>query len=226
MEANEGTTGERISLMTLHAAKGLEFDTVFLPGWEEGLFPSPRAIDENGRSGLEEERRLAHVGLTRARRRARIYFASNRRLHGMWNATVPSRFINDLPEAHVEVMDAPVYYGTTHGTSRGGTFGGYQSGRSESRFDKMGSRSSDMNAQRGERFSNSGQGRGATVIEGRILSSSTRNSSHASSFQAGARVFHVKFGPGTVSEIEGQKLTVDFDKAGRKMVLESFVQAQ
>ena len=98
MEANESDTAERVSLMTLHAAKGLEFDTVFLPGWEEGLFPNQRALDESGRAGLEEERRLAHVGITRARRRAKIYFASNRRIHGLWNSTVPSRFVDDLPE--------------------------------------------------------------------------------------------------------------------------------
>ena len=70
--------------MTLHSAKGLEFDTVFLPGWEEGLFPHQRALDEQGRAGLEEERRLAHVGLTRARKRAKIFFATNRRMHGLW----------------------------------------------------------------------------------------------------------------------------------------------
>ena len=93
--------------MTLHAAKGLEFDTVFLPGWEEGLFPNQRALDESGRAGLEEERRLAYVGLTRARRRAKISFAANRRIHGLWNSTIPSRFVDELPEAHVEVTEAP-----------------------------------------------------------------------------------------------------------------------
>ena len=84
--------------MTLHAAKGLEFDTVFLPGWEEGLFPHQRSLDENGRAGLEEERRLAYVGLTRARRRAKVWFASNRRIHGLWQSTIPSRFVDELPE--------------------------------------------------------------------------------------------------------------------------------
>ena len=93
--------------MTLHAAKGLEFDTVFLPGWEEGLFPNQRALDESGRAGLEEERRLAYVGITRARRRAKIWFASNRRIHGLWQSTIPSRFLDELPEAHVEVTEAP-----------------------------------------------------------------------------------------------------------------------
>ena len=91
--------------MTLHSAKGLEFDTVFLPGWEEGLFPSQRTLDESGRAGLEEERRLAYVGITRARKRAYIRFASNRRMHGLWQASIPSRFLDELPEAHVDVVE-------------------------------------------------------------------------------------------------------------------------
>ena len=112
--------------MTLHSAKGLEFDTVFLPGWEEGLFPHQRSLDESGRAGLEEERRLAHVGLTRARKRAKIYFATNRRIHGLWTSTMPSRFLDELPEAHVEVKEAA-----------GGTGGFGMSGYGASRFDEM-----------------------------------------------------------------------------------------
>ena len=124
MDAEQSDGEERVSIMTLHSAKGLEFDTVFLPGWEEGLLPHQRSLDDQGRAGLEEERRLAHVGLTRARKRAKIYFVSNRRIHGSWSSTIPSRFIDELPEAHVEVQQ-----------SKGG-FGGY-GGYGASRFDEM-----------------------------------------------------------------------------------------
>lgn len=107
MEKDEAAGGERVSIMTLHGAKGLEFETVYLPGWEEGLFPHQRSLDENGRAGLEEERRLAYVGVTRAKRRAKIFFATNRRIHGLWQSTIPSRFLDDLPPKHVEVVEAP-----------------------------------------------------------------------------------------------------------------------
>src|SRR5207253_8437244 len=101
MDRDDGALDEAVSIMTLHSAKGLEFDTVFLPGWEEGLFPSQRTLDDQGRAGLEEERRLAHVGLTRARRRAKIHLASNRRMHGLWHTNLPSRSHDELPAPHV-----------------------------------------------------------------------------------------------------------------------------
>jgi DNA helicase-2/ATP-dependent DNA helicase PcrA len=85
-------------MMTLHGAKGLEFDTVFLPGWEEGVFPNQRALDEGGNKSLEEERRLAYVGITRARKRAIISHAANRRIYANWQSSIPSRFIAELPE--------------------------------------------------------------------------------------------------------------------------------
>ena len=128
MDTDRGAEVDAVSIMTLHSAKGLEFDTVFLPGWEEGLFPHQRALDEQGRAGLEEERRLAHVGLTRARRRAKIYFASNRRMRGLWQSNIPSRFLDELPEAAVEVNEAKGGFGAMG--SMGGNYGA-------SRFDEM-----------------------------------------------------------------------------------------
>src|ERR1700677_2235051 len=126
MDRDGGAEDDAVSLMTLHSAKGLEFDNVFLPGWEEGLFPSQRTLDEQGRAGLEEERRLAHVGLTRARRRAKLYFATNRRIHGTWSTTIPSRFLDELPAPNVEITE-----------SRGGSGWGGSSGYGPSRFDNV-----------------------------------------------------------------------------------------
>ncbi|MGB6639086.1 MAG: 3'-5' exonuclease, partial [Bradyrhizobium sp.] len=126
MDRDGGAEEEAVSLMTLHSAKGLEFDNVFLPGWEEGLFPSQRTLDEQGRAGLEEERRLAHVGLTRARRRAKLYFATNRRIHGTWSTTIPSRFLDELPADNVEITE-----------SKGGSGWGGAGGYGPSRFDNV-----------------------------------------------------------------------------------------
>jgi DNA helicase II / ATP-dependent DNA helicase PcrA len=228
MEVAEAEGDDRVTIMTLHAAKGLEFDTVFLPGWEEGVFPHPRALDEQGRAGLEEERRLAYVGITRARERAKIWFASNRRIHGSWNASIPSRFVDELPEAHVEVMAAggPAF---AHGR------GGYLGGSSGSRFDRAtpfgGSSYSTPGWQRAQAAGGFGRdpgpqerrgaGGGGKVIEGEIVA---RSSGPSAKFGEGARVFHVKFGGGVVVAIDGNKLTVDFDKAGRKMVLEGYLE--
>src|SRR6201999_4651767 len=126
MDRDGGPDDEAVSLMTLHSAKGLEFDNVFLPGWEEGLFPSQRTLDEQGRAGLEEERGLAHVGLTRARRRAKLYFATNRRIHGTWSTTIPSRFLDELPAPNVEITE-----------SKGGSGWGGSGGYGPSRFDNV-----------------------------------------------------------------------------------------
>jgi DNA helicase-2/ATP-dependent DNA helicase PcrA len=231
METAEGESDDRVTIMTLHAAKGLEFDTVFLPGWEEGLFPHPRALDDQGKAGLEEERRLAYVGLTRARFNAHVMFASNRRIHGSWNATVPSRFVDELPEADVEVRES----GPSFATGRGGFFAGNGGG---SRFDRMtpfgGSSYATPGWQRAERQSGGFAGRtpppagerargaGGRLIEGELLAKSTVQSAR---FAVGARVFHIKFGAGDVAAVDGNKLTVDFDKAGRKLVLEGYLEA-
>ncbi len=208
-EVQSQDSGPRVTLMTMHAAKGLEFDVVFLPGWEEGLFPSQRALDDNGLAGLEEERRLAYVGVTRARRRAAIYFAANRQVRGLWQSSPPSRFIDELPEAHVEVIEAadPPNYAPA------------------SRFDEAvfsGRRYETPGWKRAqERSQDAGYRRPAPprVIEGRAMALGAETSA----YRIGERVFHQKFGPGRVTAVDGAKLTVDFDKAGRKMVLDSFI---
>ncbi len=218
----DGARGEdAVTIMTLHAAKGLEFDTVFLPGWEEGLFPHQRSLDENGRAGLEEERRLAYVGVTRAKRRAKIWFASNRRVHGMWQSSIPSRFLDELPEADVDVIEVPAAFSS----GMGGVYG-------QSRFDKTEPFNSTYSTpgwkraqERGFDRGSAGPGarsRGPMTIEGELVAASTAPSA---GFAEGARVFHQKFGNGTVVEVEGNKLTVAFDKAGQKKLLDSFVKA-
>jgi len=218
----DGAAGEdAVSIMTLHSAKGLEFDTVFLPGWEEGLFPHQRALDEQGRAGLEEERRLAHVGITRARRRAKIYFATNRRIHGTWSTTVPSRFLDELPADHVEITE-----------SKGGSGWGGAGGYGASRFDNLeafGSSYTTPGWQRAQsnrgRNAREGAGRGGDrrgplTIEGELVAKSTGTTSE---FSLGERIFHQKFGYGRITRIDGNKLTIAFEKAGEKKVVDSFV---
>ena len=251
MDRDSAESEQAVNIMTLHSAKGLEFDCVFLPGWEEGLFPHQRSLDESGRAGLEEERRLAHVGLTRARKLAKIYFATNRRIHGLWTSTVPSRFLDELPEAHVEVKEAA-----------GGAGGFGMSGYGASRFDEMNAFGSGYTTPGWQRaqgrkgrggFYDNGQpryvpdgvfddgpidsdrpsggksrdrgvkrqGRAPLTIDGELVAKSTGT---VSSFAVGERVFHQKFGNGNVVAVDGNKLTIAFDKAGEKRVVDSFVE--
>jgi DNA helicase II / ATP-dependent DNA helicase PcrA len=249
MDAEQNEDLDAVNIMTLHGAKGLEFDTVFLPGWEEGLFPHQRALDEGGRAGLEEERRLAYVGLTRAKQRAHIWFVSNRRIHGMWQSTIPSRFLDELPGDHVEVMEASGTYG---GYGQGGNFGrqnpygasrfdspqafsgsyatpGWaraQANRTEATTQNWGSRSGHAVERIGYGETDSGFGAGRGSVKGRVIDGELIAKSVAtepSKFAVGDRVFHMKFGNGSIASIEGNKLTIDFDKAGQKRVLDGFV---
>ena len=206
---------DAVTIMTLHSAKGLEYDTVFLPGWEEGLFPSQRTMDELGRAGLEEERRLAYVGITRGKRRVRVSMAQNRRIHGLWQSALPSRFVDELPADVVEVKDTGSGYG-------GYTYGGGAAGRFN-HADPFESVYNTPGWQRAKAQQASRKGGGPLTIDGELVARSVDIGSDRSSYETGQRVFHLKFGYGEISAIEGNKLTIDFDKAGRKKVLESFV---
>ena len=209
MEQNDGR--EKIALMTLHAAKGLEFDNVYLPGWEEGLFPHQRSLDENGQSGLEEERRLAYVGITRARKRANISFAANRRIHGTWQSGIPSRFVAELPEEHIERVETNSGFGGMMQT---------QDRWSASAFESTYSSPGWKRAQ--ARASGGGTVNRPPVIDGQAFLVAT-NDPGASPYARGQRVFHEKFGYGRIAAIEGNKLTVDFEHAGEKRVVAAFV---
>ena len=359
MDAELNAELDAVSLMTLHSAKGLEFETVFLPGWEEGLFPHQRSLDEGGRSGLEEERRLAYVGITRGKKRVKIWFVSNRRIHGLWQSTIPSRFLDELPEAHVDVMEASASYGGYgaggmggYGSSRwdadafsttsyatpgwrraqaaragegglgagGGTGGGERApdtawgsrsgpkdrsitygeagatgpnlraradlsakadryarqsernaglapddldqdpessaasagpspraasesraagsaatgfaGRMDTRRSTTGNRDRpaagapgrghNQPPSRGAGLYSTARAGGPREIAGELIAKSVVP--EESRFTVGDRVFHLKFGNGSVAAIEGNKLTVDFDRAGQKRVLDGFVQ--
>jgi DNA helicase-2/ATP-dependent DNA helicase PcrA len=215
MEIAQDESGDRINLMTLHAAKGLEFDTVFLPGWEEGLFPSQRTMDESGLAGLEEERRLAYVGLTRAKKRARVSFAANRRVHGSWQSALPSRFIAEIPEAHVEMVADEGFYGGSLGfrdNAGGPAF--------SSTYDSPGWKRAQAYR---EQNRSSGQPRTRPpLIEAQAYSVQTSDPV-ASQYARGDRVFHQKFGYGRVAHVDGNKLTVEVDKAGEKKVIDQFV---
>jgi DNA helicase-2/ATP-dependent DNA helicase PcrA len=218
MDNAQDKGAECISIMTLHAAKGLEFDAVFLPGWEDGLFPSQRSMDESGKKGLEEERRLAYVGITRARQLCTITFAANRRIYNQWQSSMPSRFVDELPETHVEVMTPPGLYGGAYGGAsnfgNGGMAdvgGGYSSGLEKRAgeanvYNSPGWKRMQANAAKTAR-------RDPVIIDAKALPD----------FTIGDRVFHQKFGYGAVEMIDDDKLSVAFEKAGTKKVVASYV---
>jgi DNA helicase II / ATP-dependent DNA helicase PcrA len=202
MDAAEGDAADMVNIMTLHSAKGLEFDSVFLPGWEEGVFPNQRALEEHGLKALEEERRLAYVGLTRARQRATVTFAANRRIYGQWQSSIPSRFVEELPSDHTEMLaETGLMPGST------GTWGA--PGFSETEV---------LRAPRWLPRS------GAPLIEGHAVPARGHEVRRIGGFKSGDRVFHQKFGYGTVQRVEDNKLAISFDKAGDKMVMDSFVE--
>ncbi len=218
MDNDASDASEKLTIMTLHAAKGLEFDNVVLVGWEEGVFPSQRALDEGGSKALEEERRLAYVGITRAKQTATIFHAANRQIYGQWTAAIPSRFISELPPASVDVTSTmsggpSLWRAALNGSGAGGDpFGDVARGTG-----------------RGPgwaRAASSGGFKAATrmpVIEARASAVSVGLKGRAD-VAVGSKVFHSKFGSGTVTAIDGNKLEIDFEHAGAKRVLDSFIE--
>ncbi|MBY6217861.1 ATP-dependent helicase [Qipengyuania aquimaris] len=217
MDNDRRDDGEKVTIMTMHAAKGLEFDHVFLPGWEEGVFPSQRAIDEGGLASLEEERRLAYVAITRAKRRCTIYHAANRRIYGQWTSSIPSRFIEELPDEHVESE-------TT--MSGGASLWRANWTEQEDPFAHVSSTSPDRSTARGPGWQRALSTRYDSTPK-RLAEPGKSAASFAakprSDIAIGARVFHEKFGYGFVTDQEGNKLEIEFEKAGTKRVLDSFV---
>jgi DNA helicase-2/ATP-dependent DNA helicase PcrA len=218
MDNDQAKQGEKVTIMTIHAAKGLEFPIVFLAGWEEGVFPSQRALDEGGLASLEEERRLAYVAITRARAKATILHAANRRIYGQWTSSIPSRFVSELPKEHIEeetTMSGGESLWRAQWSERGDPFAHLAAARS----DRASTRGAGWQRAQG-RFSAEPQ----RVVEARGSAVSLGNKGR-DDLSVGQRVFHGKFGYGTIQEIEGNKLEIDFEKAGRKRVLDSFVSA-
>jgi DNA helicase-2/ATP-dependent DNA helicase PcrA len=230
MDNDEARQGDRVTIMTIHAAKGLEFDRVYLPGWEEGVFPSQRSLDEGGLAALEEERRLAYVAITRARRQATIMHAANRRIYGQWTSSIPSRFLAELPKGHIEeetTMTGGESLWRAQWSERTDPFAhvarptrgpGWQRATRLTPSPQRGEGDSRSSASgvRASRWTNQ------PPLEVRA-SAVTLGNQGRTDLALGQRVFHGKFGYGTIAAIEGNKLEIDFEHAGRKKVLDSFV---
>ena len=213
MDNETEEASEKVSIMTLHAAKGLEFPAVFLPGWEEGLFPSQRSMDESGQKGLEEERRLAYVGITRAERLCTISFASNRRVYGQWQSQLPSRFIDELPVDHVTVLTPPGLYGGGYGAAAPASFA--------STIESRATKADVYNSPGWKRMQEHAGVRG--MSQPREARGITIDAQAVSAYGIGDRVFHQKFGYGEVIEVEGDKLDIEFDHAGSKKIVARWV---
>ena len=203
MEIDKNPDGNKVSLMTLHAAKGLEFDFVYLPGWEEGVFPNQRSLDEGGIESLEEERRLAYVGITRAKIKSSIFYAANRKMHNQWLSSIPSRFINEMPEDNLEIN-------LSHFSGNQKSFTDIE----EDTFDQ-----SDYSTPGWERAKIESRIKNLENNESKIITNSNAK------YSKGSMVIHKKFGQGKVESVDGKKLTIDFGESGTRKVMENFVES-
>jgi DNA helicase II / ATP-dependent DNA helicase PcrA len=217
MDNDSEDATEKVTLMTLHAAKGLEFPVVFLPGWEDGLLPSQRSLDAQGKKGLEEERRLAYVGLTRAEALCVVSFAANRRVHGQWQSQLPSRFVDDLPAAHVEVLTPPGLQGGGFGAAA--PFAAAPFAAPASDLEDRATRADVYNAPGWRRM----QARAGAAAPRALAAPGARGPDEGPMFRTGERVRHERFGTGTVMTVDGDKLGVAFDRGGEKHIIARFL---
>ncbi|MBO9516783.1 MAG: UvrD-helicase domain-containing protein [Porphyrobacter sp.] len=217
MDNDAADETEKVTIMTIHAAKGLEFDHVFLPGWEEGVFPSQRALDEGGLASLEEERRLAYVAITRARRRCTIMHAANRRIYGQWTSSIPSRFIAELPAEHI-VQETTLTGGASLWRANWSEQDDPFAHVSEARPDRSQARGPGW-----QRALSTGYDRLPKRLPEPSRSAASFAAKPRTDIAIGARVFHDKFGYGEVVDQEGNKLEIEFEQSGRKRVIDSFV---
>ena len=218
MDKDSGDSDASLTIMTIHAAKGLEFDNVFLVGWEDGVFPSQRALDEGGLASLEEERRLAYVAITRAKRRCTIIYAANRRIYGQWTSSIPSRFVGELPADHIDSEQT---------MTGGASLWRANWSEREDPFAHLAAANATRAGQRGPGWQRAATSGGFNTTPQRIAetgrSAVSLGNKGRGDLSVGQRIFHQKFGYGDIAEIEGNKLEIDFEQAGRKRVMDSFV---
>ena len=200
MENTANNQYDSVNIMTLHGSKGLEFNTVFLPGWEEELFPSKRSLEEQGERGLEEERRLAYVGITRAKKNAHIFYAATRYMFGNYMSPIPSRFIEELPNEHIERNGQQGLTSIDQASYQPAAIGfNFGEGRENYQLDRSKAKKKSINQDR------------------------ALKNPEPSKFSIADRVFHDKFGYGKVTAIDGNKLMIDFEMGSPRKVMDSFI---
>lgn len=224
MDNDNNSNEDKVMLITLHSAKGLEFDVVFLPGWEEGLFPHQRCLDEGGSESLEEERRLAYVAITRARKKLYILMAHNRRVYGQWQNNLPSRFINELPPQNIEIVNnCSNYFGNnTYGSNK---FSGNSYNKSwySNKPKSQANHNANVTYDDDDRYSYVRDDDADQSWNGSIYQAKQSAKNQMSATPVGSKVYHESFGYGKVVSIEGNKLEIVFENFGHKKLMKDYV---